>query len=188
MGIGRKRRCAQPYGSVCRDAFSSMVLLCHQLDASNVIVAKTDLHTKATVELCSSSPQSNQFFQLRDWLWLWTKTHMQELHPFVPFIRYRHSVLAYTAGSALGYFRQINVSLLAFHTYSHEYSHQVWTSGRSGPCSEDTHGATEEPIKVLAWGSLVITMQGIFFITIRWGEAAWHEPQVSSALPLSRSL
>lgn len=30
----------------------------------------------------------------------------------------------------------------------HEYSHQVQTSGRSGPCSEDTLGATEEPIKL----------------------------------------
>lgn len=32
-------------------------------------------------------------------------------------------------------------------THGHEYSHQCWGRSRSGPRSEDTQGATEEPIK-----------------------------------------
>lgn len=40
----------------------------------------------------------------------------------------------------------VQVSSLS-NTHGHEYSHQRWGRSRSGPRSEDTQGATEEPIK-----------------------------------------
>lgn len=107
-----------------------------------------------------------------------------------PFIRYLHFILPSTPGSStLGYLRQINVSLLPFkHTRSWIFSSgpdqwPVRTLLRGHP------GGHRGANQALARGSLVIMMQGIFFITIRWGETAWHGPQVGySFLTASRSL
>lgn len=99
------------------------------------------------------------------WLWM--------LHPLFLLSDIFTSSLAAEADSGTrGYFREINVSLLAFkHTPSWIFSSgpERWpgrTPLRGHP------GGKRGANHTLGQGSLVIIMQGIFSIPIRWSETA----------------